>query len=357
MRAPSLPALAALLLSVTLPPPAGLSAQAGDGDGRAGWIGVGIQESLDCRARPDGRETPDAAPVVRARDCRRVLVTEAVLPDGPAAEAGVRPGDTLIAVNGQPVSERRGALELGELRPGQPVEVLVGRGEGRVSVRLTPEPRPAEQGPPPVLTPAGPGGASVFSPPGSVARVRPDAAAPPRVRIRVGGGDMPGTLRVDEEGRVYLEKGPDQLVRLRGVELPPPRVRALRDSALVEARQRLEALRERFRARAAAPSEPGWETESERIRMLGAEFLAMSSELAENLEGVDAGLLVLRVVPGTPAARLGLRPGDVVVEAGGRPVAGAGDLRSPFAGAVPGDSVVVRWMRRGEPMRGALQRR
>lgn len=361
----SRPALA-LGLTLLLAAPAGLAAQQEDGDERErssdggerpGWIGVGIQETLDCGPRRDETEPPEAVPTIEARGCRRVLVTEAVFEGGPAAEAGMQPGDTLVAVNGQPLSERRGARELGSLRPDEPIAVLVGREEGRVSLRVTPEPRPAERGPAPVLVPGSP---SLFVQPGDLdrlRRIRAEIDRAPEIRLHLEDGhDISGTLKVDEQGRVYLEQAPHKLVRLKGVELPPGKVEALRDSALARARARLREVRAELRTRAAAPPEPAPEPGTERIRMLGAEFLALSSDLAGNLRGVEAGLLVLRVVPGTPAARMGLRPGDVVVEAGGGPVSAAADLRAPFAGTARGDSVVVRWVRRGEEMRGALQR-
>lgn len=356
MRTP-LPTLA---LSLLLASPVGLAAQEGGSEGeRPGWIGVGIQESLHCDARQVGGETdetPESVPLIQARDCRAVLVTEAVFDDAPAARAGMQPGDTLVAVNGRPLSERRGAEELGSLRPGQPVELLVGRKGGRVSLRITPEPRPRERGPAPVLTPGSP---SVFVDPDDLTgleRAAAELGRAPRVRLRFEGGEISGALKVDDQGHVYLEKGPQELVRIRGAELPPPKVRALRDSALAEARERLEKVREKIRARSPGAPPVPWQEDSERIRMLGAEFLTLTSELAGNLQGVDAGLLVLRVVPGTPAARMGLRPGDVVVEAGGQAVEGGTDLRSPFTEVARGDSVVVRWVRRGQEMRGALQR-
>lgn len=345
-----------LALSFLLSAAPGLAAQEeGEGE-RPGWIGVGIQESLDCGAREMEGETPEAVPLIRARDCRGVLVAEAVFEDAPAARAGMRPGDTLIAVSGQPLSERRGARALGALRPGEPVEVLVGRQGGRVSLEITPEPRPPERGPAPVLAPGSP---SIFVDPASPARperARPAVGSGPRIRLHLEDGDISGTLKVDEAGHVYLERAPHELVRIKGVELPPPKVRALRESALAEARERLREVREVLRARAAGAPGPSWGEESERVRMLGAEFLALTPELSGNLRGVEAGLLAVRVVPGTPAARMGLRPGDVVVEAGGEAVSGAADLRAPFVEATRGDSVVVRWVRRGERMRGALQR-
>jgi S1-C subfamily serine protease len=53
--------------------------------------------------------------------------------------------------------------------------------------------------------------------------------------------------------------------------------------------------------------------------------------------GVSRGLLVLRVGAGTPAARAGLRGGDVIVAAGDREVDSIRDLRDAITRAVNED--------------------
>ena len=58
------------------------------------------------------------------------------------------------------------------------------------------------------------------------------------------------------------------------------------------------------------------------------------------------GLLVLQVAPETPAARAGLQPGDVVLEAGGRRVKDAEDLRGAFMRA-DGQEVRLNVLRDG----------
>lgn len=63
--------------------------------------------------------------------------------------------------------------------------------------------------------------------------------------------------------------------------------------------------------------------------------------------GVDAGLGVLEVVPGSPAASSGLRPGDVIVEASGQPIHDAGDLQRVLVGAVIDRFLVLRVVRAG----------
>jgi S1-C subfamily serine protease len=63
--------------------------------------------------------------------------------------------------------------------------------------------------------------------------------------------------------------------------------------------------------------------------------------------GRDAGLLVHSAVPGSPAARAGLRPGDLLITAGGKPVAVAQDLqRLMFADAI-GRPLPITVMRNG----------
>ncbi len=56
----------------------------------------------------------------------------------PAAEAGLRYGDTLYAVNGQPVANAEDFRRIVEPRAGEEVEVEIGRGDERLTVRMTP---------------------------------------------------------------------------------------------------------------------------------------------------------------------------------------------------------------------------
>lgn len=330
--------------------PRGTAAQEAGGvgpEGRSGWLGVGLQETLVC---PDGEE--GAAPeAVLPEDCRPVFVAEAVIRGSPADEAGVQPGDTLIALNGRPLASRRGLRALRSMRPGRPVEALVGGAEGRESLRVVPAPRPPEVDRVALRTPLAPPGRLRVSP-GMFLRWSRALGGAERPEMPAG-GEAGAAIRVDRQGRVYLQ-GDGELVRLQGVEAD--RIRELRDSVMREVRQRLGRLRqERAAARETPEERPGPSLES-LVRAAGAEFGPLEPERAERLAGVDRGLLVLRVLHGTPAAELGLEPGDVVVEANGRPTVRPAQLREVFRGLARGDSVVLRWIREGEAASGTLRR-
>jgi serine protease Do len=62
-------------------------------------------------------------------------------------------------------------------------------------------------------------------------------------------------------------------------------------------------------------------------------------------EESDRGVEVVEVVDGSPADRAGLRPEDLIVEVGGRPVADVGDLQRLMDGAAIGRELTIRLLR------------
>lgn len=224
------------------------------------------------------------------------LLVKEVLRDSPAHRAGLQPGDTIVAWNGRRdvkavVGERR-------LEPGDSVRIRVRRGGGR-----------------------------------------------DRDVVAVAGQRPAGFVTVarSEDGRTIVFH-PDVLKR---------ELRFLADSVLVHA----DSLHQRIQVLLRDSLGPRLrELENVHLPTLrvevghGDDILALGSRSVAGAEftninpglsayfGTDAGALVLKVAPQTPAARAGLQPGDVVVEAGGTAVASIADLRHAFVRAQRRDS-------------------
>ena len=102
-----------------------------DGQVTRGWIGVEPQE-LNAELADAFKLKPEAA------KAGGVIIT-GVLQNGPAAEAGIRPGDVITAVDSKPVSSVSQLLiAVAALRPGTPAPLTVLRGDGAVQVAVTP---------------------------------------------------------------------------------------------------------------------------------------------------------------------------------------------------------------------------
>jgi serine protease Do len=84
---------------------------------------------------------------------------------------------------------------------------------------------------------------------------------------------------------------------------------------------------------------------------LGIGIQPLTADLAKSfrLSGSD-GALVTSVSEGSPAAKAGLKQGDVIVEYDGRPVARAGDLPRAVAETPVGRAVPLKIVRDGKPL-------
>ena len=99
-----------------------------------GWIGVEPQE-LNAELVEAFKLKPEAA------SAGGVIIT-GVLQNGPAAQGGIRPGDVIMAVDGQPVRNVSQLLTaVAALKPGTPAPLKVLRGEGPVDISVTPAQR------------------------------------------------------------------------------------------------------------------------------------------------------------------------------------------------------------------------
>lgn len=80
---------------------------------------------------------------------------------------------------------------------------------------------------------------------------------------------------------------------------------------------------------------------------IGVEPADLSPELVETF-GVKTrrGVLITGVLQNGPAARAGVRPGDVITEAGGKPIASVSELLSSVAALKPGTAAEFRLQRK-----------
>jgi serine protease DegQ len=102
-----------------------------------GWIGVEPQDMSPELA--ESFQLPKSGAALPSG-----VVITGVLKNGPAATAGIRPGDVIVKVAGHPVGNVAELLtQVASLKPGVPAEVNVWRRQGEVNLRLTPAERPA----------------------------------------------------------------------------------------------------------------------------------------------------------------------------------------------------------------------
>jgi S1-C subfamily serine protease len=86
--------------------------------------------------------TPELAETFGLKQTEGVIVT-GVLQNGPAANAGLRPGDLLLKVSGQPVKNVGDLLtQVAALTPGKSAKLEVVRRNQNLSLDVTPSQRP-----------------------------------------------------------------------------------------------------------------------------------------------------------------------------------------------------------------------
>lgn len=307
-----------------------------------------------------------------ARDgaCQPRVVVETVVSGAPADRAGLRPGDAIVALNGESVGSMRLELISSHLSAGDSVRLRVARGGTVREVVAVADHRPAR--PPTGLTSRRGGGFSASDAP--VIRLIGDTLVARNLDL-AGTGRSRGYWVAYDDGRADYRRidrfsgdAMDRRVadllscaastRARGPVPTAVRVDVRAVQARADSLRQVMALRALSRddqegairlrrlptvPRAAAPPEPTAPTADHDVAVYpfhvadhvaagergvaGAEITALEPELAEYFRGVRAGLLVLRVAPGSPAERAGLRPGDVITGGGGRSLESVGELR------------------------------
>lgn len=324
--------------------------------------------------------------VARGESCEARVVVESVVEGAPADRAGLRPGDALVALDGRPL--RGGPLQLtaARLAVGDSVRLGVAR-DGRVREVLAIAGKRPDR-PPLALRLRREDG--LMSSDAPVVTVRADTLVGRNLdgwTARRGSGYWLATA----DGRVdYRRVDLRRVNRFSGSETdrrvanlvacvqrtqaagPGPAPAPLPPMGVVAIQERADSIREvmtrRVLTRPAAAATGAGErprvTSAPRVfvapppptgaeappaprpgavsvyafsvgdhlvaaerGVAGAELTALEPELAAYFRGVRDGLLVLRVSAGTPAARAGLQPGDVITAGAGRTLDAVADLR------------------------------
>lgn len=348
--------LAFVLCGTAQAPRIGAAQERAAADAR-GWLGVRIEQRYDCSWDTAEDWT----------NCELVARVTGLEEGGPASRGGLRVGDRVVALDGLELTLESMAGALADIRPGALVRVEVTRDGERHGFGVIPGARPSDpvgvpmSGRPSGVAPAGAGEARVF------VLKRPDPV----------GNDAAGyalTVRATEDEGLAVEPSAVRVVggRLEVLltrERPVPEAQELRallgslererESAYREVSrtlQRVRQVRERvpvieFRRGMARLAEERLAAPRLAIRFnrtfAGAEFESVRDFSGRT--GLD-GLLVLRVVPGTITARLGLRAGDLLVRAGEEPTPELEDFIAAID-AAGGDGPTVEWIREGRELR------
>lgn len=256
----------------------------------SGWMGIQFQW--------DGEDAREA----RVRD---------VVDGSPAERAGIRAGDVIVRIDGQPATEQAVDRLREGLDEGESVRLAVRR-DGREEERTVVAGKRPER----VVIRGGP---DIIGRP-DIMRF-PEGGEPIIIRMDTMRAHMDSLLRHVDSLRVGLRRrgGDSVVIHVDTV------VSILRDSLIRAFPRELPRV---F-------GEGGMGTffyEFGPRSLAGAEFAEMNEGLGRYFR-TSEGLLVLQVAPESPAARAGMEAGDVVVQADGQAVEELRDLREAFAKA------------------------
>lgn len=234
----------------------------------------------------------------------RGVVVEKVMENSPAAAAGLKDGDVILRLNGDEITSTRKLTRLiGEIEPDHQVKITVSRGGSEQEITATLGKRQTAQ--------FGEGNFRFESP--------------------------------EAFGKLDLDKFPQlknlpQMKEFQFKDLPQmkdfPQFKEFDLKTLPDG--------EGFKS-FTFPNGEGRMFSWSNGRQIGIGVSTLTTQLAKHF-GVEAGLMINEVRENSPAAKAGLKAGDIIVEANGKAVKGDFDLIGEINGKKEGDVslVVVR---------------
>ena len=267
------------------------------------------------------------------------LVVHEVHEGGPAQIGGMLPGDEIVSVHGQPVTYGAWMRSYGQLQPGDQLNVQVRRRGGEFhDLILVAQARPDSLGRGTVVETVATARARFFLTVDSLLVV---------VTNNLSSGGSSQTFRVRVGG--VPDAMPDSLIRLQ--EALQDRLRAAGRSAAPPGARLYRATEDVALPQVMAPRIAG-----DAFILGGAQARTVDESMAVVLGGTSSGALITTVLPGSPAAEAGFRPGDVIRAIESRAIPSAEYLRqvlsvvrTPFRVTVvrQGKSVVLRFPEEG----------
>jgi S1-C subfamily serine protease len=272
----------------------------------SGWLGIHYSAEAKIDETGEGlRISYNSYPVI-----------EAIEPGSPAERSGLQVGDTLLTFNGHDFV-RRGVPMARLLRPGERLAIRLQRNTTR-TVSVTVGQRPP-----------GAFGFSLTTPRPPGARVTVQAA--PRAPL------------------ADLERAAEALRQVSS-ELEP-RTRLFAEDL---ARRTVRALEQEVVMNPSVAPLIAFNSPSGGMQVAGAEMVPVNRGLGDVL-GVRQGVLIVNVPPATPAARSGLRAGDVVVRAATTEIVEPAGLHMAMIHAGPVKVLQLDVVRKGKGQRVTLR--
>jgi S1-C subfamily serine protease len=295
---------------------------------------------------------------------RGVLVA-GVVPDSPAAKAGVARGDIILSAGGSDVNTPADLVAaVRAKKPGDTLSVSLTHGDAArtVSVTLAEENGRAVLG----VFPFGPGRGDWEGGPMMGGRDFDDRGfgGPGGSMMRGGrgfGGPGPGawvqTVTAGGPAEKAGLKAGDVILAVDGTKVGPEGDL----SALIAAHKPGDAVTLSVGTRGAAPRDVKVTLGESSARaggpFLGVEYSAAPRGPAQGerpFPGVRAGVVVRQVAEAGPAAKAGVKSGDVIVAVEGVPVSSPRAVAGAVASRKPGDSLSLTVQRQGEDKESTL---
>lgn len=305
-----LPLLLALLLTATTATP-GLAQE------KHGWLGISLQCSNCSRQQMNDVVLWSFSSPPEIQKVRE---------DGPAAAAGMRAGDLIVAVGGADITTDAGGRAFGALTAGVPAQIRVRRGDSELDLMVTPGTGPEAFGR--EWKAYAWSGAAWDS-----LRQQLKELYEGQLNLQIALRNAERALQVTEaQAPQQVTEAQRQLAQRQRVQIDSIRQRLEESQKLIRLHADSLAVWTLVAPRLQVEAVPAPEARTIVVypdAVAGARFeeLTEESPLVSYFPGVDAGLLIIRVVEDTPAHIAGLREGDVVLAVNGEPVRTVPELR------------------------------